>query len=83
VAGDQLIGTVVQAIETGIRDGSIRPDIGDPRMFAITLWAFTHGIIQVATAKGADLARQGIAISEFNDHAFRMLRRMAQHSHSD
>src|SRR6202043_2957801 len=29
-ASDQLIGTVVQAIETGIRDGSIRADIGDP-----------------------------------------------------
>ncbi len=80
LAGDQLIGTVVEAIETGIRDGSVRADIGDPRMFAITLWAFTHGIIQVATAKSAELARQGIAIPEFNDNAFRLLRRMAQNA---
>lgn len=79
MAGDQLIGTVVQAIETGVRDGSIRADIGDPRMFAITLWAFTHGIIQVATAKGSELARHGIAIPEFNDNAFLLIRRMAQH----
>jgi len=51
VAGDQLIGTVVQAIETGIRDGSIRPDVGDPLLLALTLWAFTHGIIQIAAAR--------------------------------
>ena len=76
---DQLIDTVVQAIETGIRDGSIRADIGDARMFAITLWAFAHGIIRVATAKGGDLARHGIAIPEFNDNAFALIRRMAQH----
>ncbi len=37
-AGDQAIGTVVQAIETGIRDGSIRADVGDPMLLALTLW---------------------------------------------
>jgi TetR/AcrR family transcriptional regulator len=79
IAGDQVLGTVIQAIETGIRDGSIRVDIGDPRMFAMTLWAFTHGIIQLGTVKGGDFARHGIAIPDFNDNAFRLLRRMAQH----
>lgn len=78
LAGDAVLGTVVQAIEAGLRDGSIRRDVGDPRMFALTLWAFTHGIIQVATAKAADLARQGIAIASFNDNAFRLLRSMAE-----
>jgi TetR/AcrR family transcriptional regulator len=77
IAGDQVIGTAIQAIETGLRDGSIRSDIGDPRMFAMTLWAFTHGIIQVATVKGGDLARHGFAIGAFNDNAFLLLRRMA------
>src|SRR5271167_268006 len=38
VAGDEAIGAVVQAIEAGIRDGSIRPDVGDPRLLAMTLW---------------------------------------------
>jgi AcrR family transcriptional regulator len=80
IAGDQVIGTVVQAIDTGIRDGSIRSDVGDPRMFAMTLWAFTHGIIQVATVKGGDLARHGIDIAAFNDNAFQLLRRMAESS---
>ncbi len=77
VAGDQAIDTVLQAVETGIRDGSIRADVNDPMMFAITLWAFTHGVIQLAMAKSADLARRGITIPDINDNAFLLLRRMA------
>jgi TetR/AcrR family transcriptional regulator len=80
VAGDQVLATVIEAIDAGVRDGSIRSDIGDPRMFAMTLWAFTHGIIQVGTVKGSDLARHGILISTFNDNAFHLLRRMAETS---
>ena len=78
--GDQVLGTVVQAIVTGVSDGSVRPDIGDPRMFALTLWAFTHGIIQLAMVKGADLARHRVAIPDFTDNAFVLIRRMAQGS---
>jgi AcrR family transcriptional regulator len=77
-AGDEAIGVVVQAIEAGIRDGSIRADIGEPVLFATTLWAFTHGIIQLAMAKGSDLARFGIAIPEFSNYAFGLLRTVAQ-----
>jgi AcrR family transcriptional regulator len=73
-AGDEAIGTVVQAIETGIRDGSIRKDSGDPLLLALTLWAFTHGIIQIAMAKGTDLARRGVAVQDFSNFAFRLLR---------
>ncbi len=80
--GDQVLGTVVQAITTGINDGSVRPDIGDPLMFATTLWAFTHGIIQLAMVKGEDLARHGIAIPAFTDNAFVLIRRMAQGSNA-
>ena len=60
--GDQVIGTVVQAVEAGIRGGSIRADARDPMTFAITLWAFTHRIVQLTVANGANLARRGIAI---------------------
>jgi hypothetical protein len=76
--GDQVLGTVVEAIITGIGDGSVRADIGDPRMFSLTLWAFTHGIIQLAMVKSGDLARHGVGVSEFTDNAFVLLRRMAQ-----
>jgi TetR/AcrR family transcriptional regulator len=78
VAGDQVIGTVVQAIETGIRDGSIRADVGDPMLLALTLWAFTHGITQIAMAKGSDLARRGVAIQDFSNYAFQLLRGAAE-----
>lgn len=75
-AGDQAIGVVVQAIHTGLGDGSIRADVGDPMMLAITLWAFSHGLIQLAMAKGHDLARMGIGIPELSTYGFNLLRYM-------
>jgi AcrR family transcriptional regulator len=77
-AGDAAIGAVIQAIETGKRDGSIRADVGESVLLATSLWAFTHGIIQLAMAKGDDLARFGITISDFSTYAFELLRTMAQ-----
>ncbi len=47
-------------------------------MLAVTLWAFTHGLIQVAMAKGNDLARFGVAIPELSDYALGLIRGMAQ-----
>ncbi len=79
-AGNQVMGTVVGVIESGIRDGSLRKDIGDPLLLAFSLWAFTHGIIQLVMAKGADLAQRGIAIPDFSDYAFKLLNEaMQQH----
>ena len=78
IAGDEAISAVVHAIETGVRDGSIRADVGPPALFATSLWAFTHGIIQLAMAKGDDLERFGIAIPEFSSYAFGLLRLLAQ-----
>jgi AcrR family transcriptional regulator len=80
IAGDEVLGTVVGAITSGIRDGSIRPDVGEPTMLAVTLWAFTHGLIQVAMAKGNDLARFGVAIPELSDYALGLIRGMAQNA---
>jgi TetR/AcrR family transcriptional regulator len=74
VAGDAAISVVVAAIRAGIADGSIRGDIGDPMLFAVTLWAFTHGVIQLAMAKGSDLARLGITIPDFSEYALSLLR---------
>ena len=77
-AGDEAIGVVVRAIECGIADGSIRPSIGDPMMLALTLWSFTHGLIQLAMAKGSDMARFGIGIPELSNYGFGLLRSMTQ-----
>jgi TetR/AcrR family transcriptional regulator len=73
-AGDQAIGAIVQAIETGMRDGSIRADVGNPLLLALTLWASTHGTVQIAMAKGADLARRGVTVEDFSNYAFQFLR---------
>lgn len=72
-AGDQVIGAVVQLIEAGVRDGSVRKDIGDSVMLAFSLWAFTHGVTQMIMAKGADLARRGIEIRNFSNYTFGLL----------
>jgi TetR/AcrR family transcriptional regulator len=78
-AGDEAVGVVVQAIQAGIGDGTIRPDIGEPVLLATTLWAFTHGIIQLAMAKSSDLARFGIAIPDLSNYAFGLIRTVVQH----
>jgi AcrR family transcriptional regulator len=78
IAGDQVIGTVIGAIEAGVRDGSIRADIGDPVLMAFSLWAFTHGITELVIVKGADLARRGIAVPDFSNYAFQLLIVMLQ-----
>ena len=80
VAGDEALGAVVRAIEIGLRDGSIRSDVGDPTLLAFTLWAFTHGVIQLAMAKGGDLARMGIATADFSNYAMGLIRGFAQRS---
>ena len=77
-AGDEVIQAVVQAIECGIRDGSIRSSIGDPIMLAVSLWSFTHGLIQLAMAKGNELARYQIGIPELSNYGFGLLRLVAQ-----
>jgi AcrR family transcriptional regulator len=81
-AGDEAIGVVVQAIQCGIADGSVRPTIGDPVMLALTLWSFTHGLIQLALAKGSDMARFGIAIPDLSNFGFDLLRQVMQNSAS-
>ena len=79
--GDEVMGVVVEAIEVGKRDGSIRADIGESALFATTLWAFTHGLIQLAMAKGSELAaRFGIAIPDLSNYAFGLIRTVAQSS---
>ena len=76
-AGDQAIAVVVEAISTGIADGSVRADIGPPMLVAVSMWAFTHGIIQLAMAKGADLAHLGITPADFGEFAFGLVHDMA------
>jgi TetR/AcrR family transcriptional regulator len=78
IVGDEVMAVVVQAIEDGKRDGSIRSDIGEAVLLATSLWAFTHGLIQLAMAKDQDLARFGITIPDLSNYAFGLIRTVAQ-----
>jgi AcrR family transcriptional regulator len=73
-AGDAVIGIVVQGVQQGVADGSIAPAHGrEPLMMAFSLWAFTHGVVQISVAKGPDLIRHGVAVSDFGGYAFTLL----------
>jgi len=49
-----IMGMVARAVERGIRDGSIRPDI-DPMKATVILWAQTAGLLQVLSVSRKDL----------------------------
>ena len=56
-AGDRVIQVMTDTVQAGINDGSIRPSL-DPMQTAITLWGYTHGLIQLSTHKGPMLDRR-------------------------
>jgi len=56
-AGDRVIQVMTDTVQTGIDDGSIRPSL-NPMQTAITLWGYTHGLIQLSAHKGPMLDRR-------------------------
>lgn len=80
-AGDAVMDLVVQGIEAGVADGSISAELArEPRLLGLSLWAFTHGIVQIAVAKAEDLARQGVAAPVFSEYAFELVRTLLRSS---
>lgn len=80
-AGEAVMGLVIQAIEAGVADGSISPALArEPRLLGASLWAFTHGIVQITIAKANDFAQQGIAPQVFTDYAFELVRTLLRSS---
>jgi AcrR family transcriptional regulator len=75
VGGDKLQTVLVTSIDTGVKDGSIRGDIGSPMLMSVTLWGFMHGIIQLTTTKSHALAHHGVAPKALIDHAISMITR--------
>jgi len=66
-------GVLVEALQTGMQDGSIRPDVGDPLTTAIALWGFAHGIIQLAATKADMLGQFGIETEPLIRHGFALM----------
>jgi AcrR family transcriptional regulator len=59
-AGDGMTELIVQVIHAGLRDGSIRTDLGNPMVAAMALWGFLNGALQVVTTKAKILDRTGV-----------------------
>jgi AcrR family transcriptional regulator len=75
-AGNRVHEHTIVALETGIKDGTIRGDMGDTRVIAISLWGFSHGLIQIAMTKAHMLAREGISVPRLLEQSVSLLRRM-------
>lgn len=68
---------ISQAIVQGIGDGSIRKDLGDVKLTALTLWTFTHGLLLITARKEEFLReRAQIEVQAMVDHGFYMMREM-------
>ena len=69
-AGHRVHEVIVESLERGVADGSIRRDLGNPYVTALSLWAFSHGVILIAASKGGQIEHEGTPVPEFVDHAF-------------
>lgn len=73
--GRLCLTLVAQALSRGVADGSIRRSIGDPGPTAISVWAFTHGLIQIASRKEAMLLEDfGLTAAKAMEQGFKLLR---------
>jgi AcrR family transcriptional regulator len=77
-AGHRVHEVIVDSLGRGVADGSIRADIGNLYVTALALWAFSHGLIQIASTKAGQMGHQGIPVQSFVDHAFAMALRTLQ-----
>jgi AcrR family transcriptional regulator len=73
--GQAVRALMVQALQNGVRDGSVRADVGDLKTVAFILWGFTHGVIQLAATKSRVLAEEGIQARELMDQTLKMATR--------
>lgn len=68
-AGKAVHAVTIAALDQGRRDGSLRGDLGDPLMTALSLWAFSHGMVQLARTKRHFLADVGVDVDRFVESA--------------
>lgn len=72
-AGHRVHETIVDSLNRGVADGSIRRDLGDPYVTGLSLWAFTHGVIQIASSKRGQIEHEGVPVQQFLDHSFALV----------
>jgi len=65
------------ALEKGMRDGSIRADLGDIKLVGLNLWAFSLGLIQTAGARRKEIeAVSAVDSDAMIDQGFALIRFM-------
>jgi len=71
--GREVMELVVKAVQAGVEDGTIRPDL-DPLKTALFLWAQSSGVIQLISLKGDLLQlKYGVTNEEFFNYTFELL----------
>lgn len=75
LAANRVQAVIVESLRSGVADGSVRADVGDPTLVAFTLYGFIHGIVQIATTKAAVLPLHGVIPKTLIAHAIVMARR--------
>lgn len=72
--GDKIFTLIAGAVEDGIKDGSIRPDL-EPMKVAIVLWGHASGMMHIVANKGAVLEQMlGINSEELIQYSFQLMR---------
>ncbi|MGH8286819.1 MAG: TetR/AcrR family transcriptional regulator [Steroidobacteraceae bacterium] len=74
-AATRVHDVIVECINAGIADGSVRPDAGEPRVVSFALYGMTHGTLQVATTKAAVLPFHGVMPKALIEQGILMARR--------
>ncbi|HRI12209.1 MAG TPA: TetR/AcrR family transcriptional regulator [Verrucomicrobiota bacterium] len=69
-----MMGMVEAAVARGVRDGSVRPDLGETLTVAMSLWAFVQGLVQLSTGHRDTIERFfGLGLERFLDAGFKTL----------
>jgi AcrR family transcriptional regulator len=73
-AHDAVHALMIGVLHAGMADGSIRRDLGDPDVVCVSLWAFTHGLIQLSATRTRELKLRGITVPALMEQSLDMLR---------
>ena len=70
--GEAMLGMIVAVLDEGVKDGSIRADLGNRVVAATALWGFMQGVIQVASTNAQLIALSGMPCRELLHKTLRM-----------
>jgi len=77
--GNKVLNLLIEALQKGIEDGTIRSDI-NPLKTAVILWGYSSGLIQLISSKGEHLQREhGLIIDELMNYAFELIHYFLKH----